>query len=103
MAGLRLLKEEQLIGKDDSVVCILTGHQLKDPSATVKYHTGIDARAAMDHAPKAEPAGEYANPPLQVADDLESILRALGVDEAEIQRMEATSDATPKHVPVSEY
>ena len=103
LAGLRLLRSEQVISRDESVVCILTGHQLKDPNATVKYHTGIDAKAAMAHAPKSEPVGAYANAPIQVADDLESILHALGISEEQIQQMEATSDGTPKHVPVSEY
>ena len=28
-----------MIGPDERVVCILTGHQLKDPTATVAYHT----------------------------------------------------------------
>jgi threonine synthase len=30
---------EGVIGADERVVCILTGHQLKDPTATVAYHT----------------------------------------------------------------
>ncbi len=42
VAGLRKLLDEGVIGKDESVVCILTGHELKDPNATVQYHTGID-------------------------------------------------------------
>ena len=36
---------EGVIAKSDTVVCILTGHELKDPDATVKYHTGIDMKA----------------------------------------------------------
>ena len=103
LAGLQMLKKEQLIGRNEDVVCILTGHQLKDPNATVKYHTGVDLKAAMSHAPKAETRGRYSNAPIQVDDDLETILEALGLSQEEIQRLEATSDATPKHVPVSEY
>jgi hypothetical protein len=61
-------------------VCILTGHELKDPNATVKYHTGIDMKAAQDRAPRSEPTGKLANRPVQVEDDLESIVRALGGD-----------------------
>src|SRR5205085_8026955 len=52
VAGLRKLLEEQVIGKDEQVVCILTGHELKDANATVKYHTGIDMKAAQDLAPR---------------------------------------------------
>jgi len=39
IAGLRKLLDEQVISSDETVVCILTGHELKDPNATVKYHT----------------------------------------------------------------
>ena len=39
VAGAKLLVAEGVIGPDERVVCILTGHQLKDPDATVAYHT----------------------------------------------------------------
>src|SRR5262249_3303715 len=39
VAGARKLRQEGVIGKDERVVCILTGHQLKDPTATVAYHS----------------------------------------------------------------
>ncbi len=39
VAGAKLLREEGVIAPSDRVVCILTGHQLKDPTATVAYHT----------------------------------------------------------------
>ena len=39
VAGAKRLLDEGVIGKDERVVCILTGHQLKDPNATVAYHT----------------------------------------------------------------
>ena len=39
VAGAKLLRSEGIIGADERVVCILTGHQLKDPTATVAYHT----------------------------------------------------------------
>ena len=35
----RLLAREGVIAPDERVVCILTGHELKDPTATVAYHT----------------------------------------------------------------
>ena len=38
VAGARRLREEGIIAPSDRVVCILTGHQLKDPTATVAYH-----------------------------------------------------------------
>ena len=39
VAGARRLREEGVIAPSDRVVCILTGHQLKDPTATVAYHS----------------------------------------------------------------
>jgi threonine synthase len=77
VAGLRKLLDEQVISPSESVVCILTGHELKDSSATVKYHTGIDMKAVQDLAPRTEPHGKLSNPPVPVEDDLKSILRAM--------------------------
>src|SRR5262249_24987270 len=39
VAGARRLRQENIIAPGDRVVCILTGHQLKDPTATVAYHS----------------------------------------------------------------
>ena len=64
VAGAKLLKEQGVIEPGQDVVCILTGHELKDPDRTVAYHVG-------DHP------GERANPPVQVEDDLEAIIAAL--------------------------
>ncbi|HSU65832.1 MAG TPA: threonine synthase [Tepidisphaeraceae bacterium] len=82
VAGLRRLMDEQVISPSDSVVCILTGHELKDPNATVKYHTGIDMKSVQDLAPRAEPHGRLSNKPVLVEDDLDSILRAMERDRA---------------------
>ncbi len=77
VAGLRQLLGEQIISPDDHVVCILTGHELKDPDATVKYHTGIDMKSLTPPEP-IPPTGTSSNPPRKVADDLEAICEALG-------------------------
>jgi len=72
VAGARQLVAEGVIGPDERVVCILTGHSLKDPEATVGYHTG-------QWAAGKEVAGErtLANLPIPVADDLEAICAAI--------------------------
>lgn len=80
VAGLRKLLDEQIISPSDTVVCILTGHELKDPNATVKYHTGIDMKAVQDQAPRTPPHGRLSNKPVPVEDDLNSILRAMERD-----------------------
>jgi threonine synthase len=82
VAGLRRLLDDQTISPSDSVVCILTGHELKDPNATVMYHTGIDMKSAQDHAPHYPVHGRLSNQPVVVADDLATIVKALGIDPA---------------------
>jgi threonine synthase len=66
VAGLHQLLAEQVISPDETVVCILTGHELKDPAATVQYHMGDGPRGAL------------ANRPVPVEDDLDAIIRAMG-------------------------
>jgi len=78
VAGLQKLLAEGVISAGETVVCILTGHELKDPNATVKYHTGIDLSAAQDLAPRSTPHGRLANRPIPVEDDLDSIIKAMG-------------------------
>ena len=83
VAGAAMLLREGVIRPDESVVCILTGHQLKDPDATVTYHTGVDTKAAQEHIGaehRREPRGRSANRPIRVVDDLDAILRAMGLD-----------------------
>lgn len=104
VAGARMLIEEGVIDKGERVVCILTGHQLKDPDATVKYHTGIDMKAAQDTAPRADPRGRSTNRPIPVPDDLEAIIAAITGDGTAME--ELTSSDAPQPIadlPVSEY
>ncbi len=76
VAGLNMLLKEQVISPSESVVCILTGHLLKDPDATVDYHTGINMKNAK--VPSPEPVtGKLANLPVKLADDLDEICRAI--------------------------
>jgi threonine synthase len=77
VAGLRKLRQSQTIGKDETVVCIMTGHELKDANVTVKYHTGVDLSAAQELAPRKEPTGRLANRPVVVDDDLDAILEKI--------------------------
>ena len=69
VAGLRVLLGEGVIGPSERVACVLTGHGLKDPNATVNYHSGVDGQ---------RPTGAYANPPVQAAADIDAIAHALG-------------------------
>lgn len=40
LAGVKLLVSAGVIGRAESVVAVTTGHLLKDPEATIAYHTG---------------------------------------------------------------
>ena len=40
VAGARKLAEQGVIDRGEEVLCILTGHLLKDPDTTVRYHMG---------------------------------------------------------------
>jgi threonine synthase len=83
-----MLVEEGVIGSREDVVCILTGHQLKDPDATVKYHTGIDMKAMQERAPRTQPSGRLSNPPIPVPDDLPAIVEALGGDPSHLKAIQ---------------
>ena len=68
LAGLKLLLDEQVIEPSQRVVCILTGHGLKDPNASVDYHS----RAAGDEAGR-----RYANAPVQAPADVDAVAALL--------------------------
>lgn len=106
VAGAHLLVEQGVIDRDARVVCILTGHVLKDPDATVKYHTGIDVKSVAEQAPRSEPTGSRANRPIPVPDDLAAIIQAVG-DPAQVGLASQSPPAAPgdplHELPVSEY
>jgi threonine synthase len=63
IAGIKKLVEKDVIAKDDSTVGILTGHMLKDPDTIIQYHYN--------------PHNTFANSPIVVENDLQSILTIL--------------------------
>ena len=58
VAGARKLIQAGIIKPEETVIGILTGNLLKDPAATVDYHTA------------AGPDSQYANPPTQLEPDM---------------------------------
>lgn len=77
VAGAKLLREEGVIAPSDRVVCILTGHQLKDPKLTVAYHTPADPDSArLLHESGVETAA-FSNSPVVIDNDLDRILEAI--------------------------
>lgn len=63
IAGLKHLLANATIGKHQRVACVLTGHLLKDPDATVTYHS--------------QGARIYSNPPIKVENNLEKIIKLM--------------------------
>lgn len=77
VAGVKRLIAEGVIGKDERVVCILTGHQLKDPNATVAYHGTDQAFFEQVLGKHGVKTAEFANRPITVPNDLAQIVALL--------------------------
>lgn len=78
VAGAKMLRQQGIIAPSDRVVCILTGHQLKDPTATVGYHSDAAAEEAQKLATRGIVARPYQNGPIVVDNDLSQILEVIG-------------------------
>ena len=76
IAGAKLLRAQGIIAPSDRVVCILTGHQLKDSTATVGYHAGQSTTGDTKSA-AAVSVGKFANRPVVVENDLDRIMDVL--------------------------
>jgi threonine synthase len=77
VAGTKLLISEGVIQPDQRVVCILTGHQLKDPDATVAYHTTDQERFNQVLGARGVKRAAYANRAVAVANQLDEIVQAI--------------------------
>lgn len=77
VAGAKKLRAEGVIAPSDRVVCILTGHQLKDPDATVAYHSADREMFDKKLGSRGVKSAAYANSPVAVPNELEAILAAL--------------------------
>ncbi|MBQ6827494.1 MAG: threonine synthase, partial [Thermoguttaceae bacterium] len=77
VAGAKKLVAEGVIGKDERVVCILTGHQLKDPNATVAYHGADPAFFESVLGKRGVATAPLANRPVVVGNDVDAILNLL--------------------------
>lgn len=77
VAGARKLRAEGVIAPSDRVVCILTGHQLKDPDATVAYHSGNKELFDEKLGCRGVTTASYANSPVVVENNLQKIIDVL--------------------------
>ncbi len=84
VAGAKLLRSEGVIAPSDRVVCILTGHGLKDSDATLAYHSAnLDAHSEQpnEYAALLKSQGvtstPFANRTIEVENELEWILKVI--------------------------
>ncbi len=80
VAGAKLLRAQGVIAPSDRVVCILTGHQLKDPDATVAYHAGDKSLFDAKLGTRGVREATYANSPQVVENNLQKIISVLEED-----------------------
>src|SRR5262249_8398340 len=79
VAGARRLRQEGVIAAGERVVCILTGHQLKDPTATVAYHSTDQKTFDEVLGKRGVRRANFANRAVQVPNDLDEIVKAIEV------------------------
>ena len=63
--------------KTRRVACVLTGHVLKDPDATVAYHTADPAVFEAKLGKRGVKRASFANRAVQVPNDLAEIVKAI--------------------------
>ncbi|MBN1457143.1 MAG: hypothetical protein JW912_04755, partial [Sedimentisphaerales bacterium] len=63
IAGLKYLLADGTVSKDETIACVLTGHELKDPNVTVNYHK--------------DGQGQFSNPPIEAPNDLDEIIKLI--------------------------
>lgn len=77
VAGAKLLRQQGVIGMDDRVVCVLTGHQLKDPTATVAYHTTDQEEFNEVLGKRGVNRASFANRAIAVPNEIGAIVKAI--------------------------
>jgi threonine synthase len=75
LAGLKKLVQQGFVHPHERVVLVLTGHLLKDPEYTLKFHR----RELLSEAAESERRGldDYRRAPLEVEPKVEAVLRVL--------------------------
>ncbi len=79
VAGAKLLREQGIIAATDRVVCILTGHLLKDPTATVAYHTTDQEKFNEVLGSRGVKRAEFANRAVVVPNDVDEIVKVINL------------------------
>ncbi len=77
VAGAKLLREEGVIAPSDRVVCVLTGHQLKDSDVTVAYNSTDQEEFNEVLGSRGVSRASFANRAVAVPNELDAIIRAI--------------------------
>jgi threonine synthase len=77
VAGAKILRQQGVIAPSDRVACILTGHQLKDPTATVAYHTTDQAKFNEVLGTRGVRRASFANRAIAVPNEIDAIIQAI--------------------------
>jgi threonine synthase len=80
LAGLKKLRRSGFVQPSESVVLILTGHLLKDPDFTIKFHRG-DLFAGTPNETEAARTKSLQRAPLVLDADLGAVISALDAAE----------------------
>jgi threonine synthase len=76
LAGLKKLVKRGFVKRGETVVLVLTGHVLKDPDFTIKFHRG-DLFAGTPNAAEAQQSRHLQRAPVVLNADLGSVIGAL--------------------------
>lgn len=82
LAGLKKLVKQGFVQRKESVVLILTGHVLKDPEFTLKFHRG-DLFTGTQHEKDASILAEQQRAPLVLDASVEAVAKVLEPFESE--------------------
>jgi threonine synthase len=77
VAGAKLLRKQGVIAPSDNVVCILTGHLLKDANVPAAYHGADRELFDRELGARGVKRAAFANRPVKVPNDLGEILSAI--------------------------
>ena len=76
LAGLKKLVKRGFVKRGETVVLVLTGHLLKDPDFTIKFHRG-ELFAGTPHEAESSQAKHLQRAPLQLDADLCAVIGVL--------------------------
>ena len=80
LAGLKKLRKQGFVKSGESVILILTGHLLKDPDFTIKFHRG-DLFTGSSDDPRTAQTSHLQRAPVVLNADLSAVIAALDAAE----------------------